>query len=144
MLSYCIFRVKEKFITAYKRGIIIILVEIITLAATGFFYIARFSTGIDEQIRAKTELPGRLVGQRLLSMFAAADGDTLAEVVGEGAIDSLLVIDAEGTVVALATSGYVGQLMADLPELDPGSEQDIGVAQVNQVPPPSIQHIKPA
>jgi len=102
----------------FKIGIIIILVEIIVLAVTGFFYINRFSAQVDERVRTRIELPGTLVARGLLNFGSVADEEVMQELVGEGLVDGL-VIGADQTVFHSLNPDYVRQRIGQVPGLDP-------------------------
>jgi signal transduction histidine kinase/HAMP domain-containing protein len=101
----------------FKIGIIIILVEIVVLAVTGFFYVNRFSREIDERIRARIELPGTLVAKGLLNFGSVADREVLTELVGEGLIDGL-VIGADKTIFHSLNPAFVRQDITRVPGVD--------------------------
>jgi GAF domain-containing protein/HAMP domain-containing protein len=102
----------------FKIGIIIILVEIIVFAITGFFYVERFSAQIDERIRSRIEVPGTLVARGLLNFGSVADENVMNELVGEGLIDGM-VIGADGLILHSLNPNYVRQQITALPEIDP-------------------------
>ncbi|MCP4540799.1 MAG: PAS domain S-box protein [Chloroflexi bacterium] len=103
----------------FKIGITIILVEAVALAITGFFYIARFQTQIDERIRVRVELPGMLVSKGLLNFGSIADEKVMMELVGEELIDGL-VVGSDKQVFYSLNPDHVRREVTELPEMDPG------------------------
>ncbi|MCP4606064.1 MAG: GAF domain-containing protein, partial [Proteobacteria bacterium] len=102
----------------FKIGVIIILVEIIVLAVTGFFYINRFSAQIDERVRDRIELPGALVAGGLLSFGSVADEEVMTKLVGEGLIDGI-VVGADGNIFHSLNPNYARQEITAVPGVDP-------------------------
>lgn len=102
----------------FKIGIIIILIEIVVLAVTGFFYINRFSAQIDERVKSRIELPGTLVARGLLSFGSVADQEVMADLVGEDLIDGL-VIGQDQQIFHSLNPKYVRQDITAVPDIDP-------------------------
>jgi hypothetical protein len=61
----------------FKIGTIIILIEIVILAVTGFIYIRQFIGEIDERVKARVELPSILIDQGLLTPLAVTDEEMM-------------------------------------------------------------------
>jgi PAS domain S-box-containing protein len=102
----------------FKIGVIIILVEIIVLAVTGFFYINRFSAQVDERVRARIELPGKLVSRGLLTLGSVADEEVMTELVGAELIEGM-VIGADKLVFNSLTPAYVRRRITEIPGIVP-------------------------
>ncbi len=97
----------------FKIGSMIILVEIIVLAVTGFFYINRFSAQVDERIRTRIEIPGKLIKRGLLSFGSVADEVVMTEVVGEGLLEGM-VVGADKKVYHSLDSAYAQKVITDV------------------------------
>ncbi len=101
----------------FKIGVIIILVEIVVLAVTGFFYITRFRNEIDTRIKTKIEIPGTLVSKGLLNFSSIADRDVMVELVGEGLTDAI-VVGADDSVFHSLDPTYVGGKITQVPGIN--------------------------
>jgi PAS domain S-box-containing protein len=102
----------------FKIGVIIILVEVIVLTVTGFFYINRFSVQVDERVRARIELPGKLVSRGLLTLGSVADEEVMTELVGAELIEGM-VIGPDRQVFNSLTPAYVRRQITEVPGITP-------------------------
>jgi signal transduction histidine kinase len=107
----------------FKIGAIIILVEIIVLTVTGYFYIRRFATEIDERVRSRVELPGLLIAQGLLNFGSIADKAVMTELVREELVDGM-VVGADKRVLNSLNPAYVRQDTSSISGLDPNWFRD--------------------
>ncbi len=103
----------------FKIGVTIILVEAVALAITGFFYIDRFKTQIDERVRTRVELPGMLVGKGLLNFGSIADENVMRELVGEELVDGL-VVGADKRVFYALNPDYAQRRITEFMDIEPG------------------------
>lgn len=102
----------------FKIGVIIILVEIIVLTVTGFFYINRFSAQVDERVRVRIELPGKLVSRGLLTLGSVADKEVMTELVGAELLEGM-VIGSDREVFNSLTPAYVRHQITEVPGIVP-------------------------
>jgi GAF domain-containing protein/HAMP domain-containing protein len=102
----------------FKIGIVIILVQIVVLAGTGFFYINRFTAQVDERIKARIELPGALVSRGLLSFGSIADEEVMSSLAGEGLLDGI-VVGADQQIFHSLNPAYVRQAVTAVPGINP-------------------------
>ncbi|GAK57814.1 multi-sensor signal transduction histidine kinase [Candidatus Vecturithrix granuli] len=103
---------------AFKIGIVIILIEIITLSMLGWYYTHRFHEQIVQRVIDKVQIPGKLIAQGLLPYSAAANAELLNRLVGEDVVDSM-VIWVNGFVVHALRQELVGVLLTQVSELNP-------------------------
>lgn len=100
----------------FKIGIIIILIEIIVLTVTGYFYINRFNQQIDQRLQARVELPGKLVAKGLLGFGSIADDEIMTELVGENLTEGM-VIGANKTIFYSLNPDYAQHKITDVPNI---------------------------
>jgi GAF domain-containing protein/HAMP domain-containing protein len=104
----------------FKIGTIIILIEIVILAVTGFIYIRQFIGEIDERVKARVELPSILIDQGLLTPLAVTDEEMMTDLVGEELIDGMIVSHLDGFALYAMDSSHAKQHITDIPGIDPG------------------------
>ncbi len=102
----------------FKIGIIVILVEVITLSALGLYYNASFRDQVNQRVIPKIRIPGELIARDLLNFDAIADHDLMTYVVGEDFVDGM-IIRSDGTVIHALNRDYIGRELKDLSELNP-------------------------
>ena len=102
----------------FKIGIVIILIEIITLSTLGWYYTHRFHKQIVQRVIDKVQIPGMLMSQGLLPYSAVTNADLLKRLVGEEIIDSM-VIWVNGYVVHALRQELAGVLLTQVSELSP-------------------------
>jgi ABC-type sugar transport system substrate-binding protein/HAMP domain-containing protein len=102
----------------FKIGTIIILVEVVILAFTGFVYVNRFNDKIEEQVKARTEFTATLIDSGLLKLTALADENTLRRLIGEELIDMML-INPNGYILLSLNREVARKNIIDRPDMDP-------------------------
>lgn len=76
---------------SFKIGSLIILTEIITLAALGFFYINRFTGELERRFENQIKSPGILMSKGQLRYEAATDRATMQKMAGDSLIDCMVI-----------------------------------------------------
>lgn len=103
---------------AFKIGVVIIVIEVITLSTLGWYYIYRFREQVDRRVIANVQIPGKLIAQNLLPYHAVTNAELLKHFVGEEVVESM-VIWVNGYVVHALRPELVGKLLTEVPELQP-------------------------
>jgi methyl-accepting chemotaxis protein len=76
---------------SFKIGSLIILTEIITLAALGVFYISRFTGELNQRFENQIKSPGILMSKGQLRYEAATDRQTMQKMTGDSLIDCMVI-----------------------------------------------------
>ncbi len=99
----------------FKIGAIVVLVEIITLAVIGWYYINRFSGEIDQRIETQIQIPGALMTRGLLNYESVGDREVMEQLVGKMFLDGL-VIGPNDRVFYSLNPDDLGKKITELPE----------------------------
>ncbi|GAK50546.1 putative PAS/PAC sensor protein [Candidatus Moduliflexus flocculans] len=103
---------------AFKIGIVIVAIEFVILAMLGIYYRNRFDAQIDAQVRARVELPGKLMSAGLLTHSAVANRKTMESLVGQSLVDAA-VIGLNQRIFAALDPNILGKNITMIPELNP-------------------------
>jgi len=102
---------------SFKVGIVIILVEIITLSILGVFYINRFSIEVDQRINHNAQLPGLLINEGVLDLDAIADSEIMHHIVGEELLSGM-IIGINGTIYCSHDNKFLGKNISQIDNVD--------------------------
>jgi PAS domain S-box-containing protein len=102
-----------------KIGAIIVLSEVLVLAALGMIYVDRFSDQVDRRLVDKAQLPGLLMNAGLLSFDSVADAATMQDLVGEELVSGL-VVGVGGNIFYALDPTLLGKNVADVPGIELG------------------------
>ncbi len=100
-------------------GVIVVLVESLTLTSLGLFYSGRFSGEIDNSVLTQVQLPGALMNSQLLRYESLADKDVMRKLAGEEFVEGALV-GADGKTYYATDKSLVGKTAEAIPGFDPG------------------------
>jgi len=103
---------------SFKVGIIIILVEVVTLSILGAFYINRFSQEVDERVNHSAQIPGILVNEGVLDLDAIADTEIMYQTVGEELLDGM-VVGINGIIFYSLDKNLIGEDISQIDKIDP-------------------------
>jgi methyl-accepting chemotaxis protein len=99
-----------------RIGTVIIVTEMVALLGLGVFYISRFTSQLDNDLRMKFQSPGFLMSKGLLSYQSAEDKGTMENLVGE-TIEDCLIIGADGKVYYSLNPEDKGKMQGDVAKL---------------------------
>ena len=103
---------------AFRIGIVIIVIEAITLSTLGWLYTSRFREQIDRRVIANVQIPGKLISQNLLPYHAVTNTELMKQFIGEEVVNSM-VIQENGDVIHALHQELVGTLFTQIPGLPP-------------------------
>ncbi|KAB2888165.1 MAG: PAS domain S-box protein, partial [Desulfobulbaceae bacterium] len=89
----------------------ILLVEVVLLAAMGYFYVTRFHAEIDRRIADKLALPGVLMNQRAMPYDKVKDLQALSDLVQEKVVEAF-IFERKGKVFFTADPAREGMAYA--------------------------------
>jgi len=98
---------------SFKIGSLIILTEIMTLAALGVFYINRFTGELESRFENQIKSPGILMSKGQLRYEAATDRSTMQKMAGDSLIDCM-VIGANHKIYYSLTKEYYDKQLEDV------------------------------
>lgn len=116
----------------FRVGAVIVLTEVLVLAALGVFYTGRFSAQVDQDVRDRVMLPGILINGGRLDIDAVADKATMERLVGRDLVELAdgMVVGATGNVFHALDPADQGRDVTELNDVDPswftaGSTDDL-------------------
>ncbi len=101
----------------FKIGGIVIAIEVLALAAMGFYYDNRFREQVDRRVVQNVQAPGRLMERGLLRYDAVADQTIMRQLVGEELVDGM-VVGVNGNVFHALNLDYLGKDVSAIPAID--------------------------
>lgn len=101
---------------SYKIGILIIVTEFVALLALGVFYINRFTSQIENNLKQNFQTPAYLMSKGLLRYESAEDKAIMEKLVGE-TIEECLIVGANGKVYFSLNPASNGKTKSEVPIL---------------------------
>jgi PAS domain S-box-containing protein len=85
--------IRQAFLSSltFRIGIVIILVELLGLAASGAYYLDRFATAVDQRTLSRMNLIGQLMASGRLQYDLVRDRHEMAALAGEELLDAMVV-----------------------------------------------------
>ncbi|HLP08551.1 MAG TPA: ATP-binding protein [Opitutaceae bacterium] len=102
---------------AFKVGLVVVLIELVFSALTGFFYVRRFDAEVDRRIEANVLRPVALMNHGLLRLDIVTDGRRMHGLVGEELINGY-VIGINGIVFYSLRKEDTGQFASNVAAID--------------------------
>jgi signal transduction histidine kinase len=103
----------------FKISIFLIVIQIAIMSVMGVIYYRNFSDKVDANLRARLEIPARLLESSRGRMVVIQDRDAVQIQVGENVTD-VLVVNKNGTVIFSLRSEFGGMKVNDIPDLNAG------------------------
>ena len=126
----------------FKIGISIVLVEIIILTVTGVYYTTQFSNQVDERIRTKVELPGKLINSRSLPGSLMRTREAMTELVGEEFKEGMW-IRFDGLVQDSLNPDDRNKNITEIPGLNPQWFQTDKAQNIYEITPDGVVSVTP-
>lgn len=82
---------KQRNSLSFKIGSLIILVQIVTLIALGFFYISRFTGELNENFEKQLASAAKLMSKGQLRYETVNDKGTMQDIVGDSILDCMII-----------------------------------------------------
>ncbi len=113
---------------SFKIGVLIILTELIALAALGIFYIQRFTGEIEKKVQNQIKMPGILMSEGVLRYESAENAKTLENIIGDSITESI-IIGANGKIYYSLNPEYRGKKRAEVKLLDGYDDLNIEITK---------------
>lgn len=101
-----------------KIALLVICIEMVAFGVLGWFYVNRFSTAADEQIRSRLQLVGRLIAGNELQINAIAQSGLMGDLLGADYLQGM-VIGGNARVIVSTDAAYLGRSVREIPGFDP-------------------------
>lgn len=106
-----------KFGLISRIALLVICVEVAAFGSLGWFYIDRFSTAADEQIRSRLHLVGRMIADDELAVSVVSRQSLMSDLVHAPYLDGM-VIGGNGRVIVSTNPAYLGRPANSIPGFD--------------------------
>lgn len=100
-----------------RIAMLVICVEVAAFGVLGWFYIDRFSTAADENIRSRLHLVGRMIGNDELAVTAISRQSLMSELLA-APYQQGMAIGRNGRVIVATDMGHLGRPAAEIPGFD--------------------------
>jgi len=101
-----------------RIALLVVCVEVAAFSTLGWFYIDQFSGAVDENIRSRLRLVGRMIGTDELAVSAISRPTLLSELVGAPYLGGM-AIGGNGRVIVSTDPAYLGHPASSVPDFDP-------------------------
>ncbi|HJW23725.1 MAG TPA: ATP-binding protein [Rhodocyclaceae bacterium] len=102
----------------FRIALLVVCVEVAAFSALGWFYIDQFSTAVDEGVRSRLHLVGRMIANDELAVHAVSRPPLVSELVGAPYLSGM-VIGGNGRVIVSTEPSHLGRLATSVPGFDP-------------------------
>lgn len=109
-------RLQSSLIT--KIALLVICVEVLAFGVLGWFYVDRFSTAADEQLRARLQLVGKLIAEDELQLNAVSRTALMSDLLGADYINGVIVGGNERVIVS-TDADHLGRSVRQVSAFDP-------------------------
>jgi signal transduction histidine kinase len=101
-----------------RIALLVVAIEIAAFSVLGWLYVEKFSSALDEHLRNRVQLLGKMIASEELAVHAVARSAFVSDLVGAPCVLGVAV-GSNGRVIAATDSDLLGQTADHVPGFDP-------------------------